>query len=106
MPRYLFKAAYSADALRGLFTDGGSGRADAVRKMVESAGGHVESFYFAFGEDDAYLLCELPDNNAAAAISLTVGASGLVTTKTVVLLTPDEVDNATQRTIEYRVPGG
>jgi uncharacterized protein with GYD domain len=105
MPRYLFKASYSVEALRGLFKDGGSGRADAVRKTIESAGGHVESFYFAFGEDDAYLVCELPDNSTAAAVSLTIGAGGYVTTKTVVLLAPDEIDNATQMTIEYRAPG-
>jgi uncharacterized protein with GYD domain len=102
----MIKATYTLDGLRGLLKDGGSGRVDAVRKMAESAGGHLESFYFGFGEDDVYAVVELPDNKAAAAVALTVGAAGGASTKTVVLLTPEEIDRATREAIDYRAPGG
>jgi uncharacterized protein with GYD domain len=105
MPRFLIKASYTLDGLRGLQKDGGSARVDVVRKTAESAGGRMESFDFAFGDDDAFVLCELPDNKAAAAVALAVGAAGGATTKTIVLLTPEEVDGAARQTVDYRAPG-
>jgi uncharacterized protein with GYD domain len=105
MARYLIKASYTLDGLRGLHKDGGSARVDAVRKMAQSVGGHLESFDFAFGDDDAYVLCELPDNRAAAAVSLAVGAAGGATTKTIVLLSPEEIDRASRQSVDYRAPG-
>jgi uncharacterized protein with GYD domain len=101
----MITASYTIDGLRGLLTDGGSGRVDASRKTIDSLGGHLEAMYFGFGEHDVYILCDLPDNKAAAAASLMVGASGGVNTKTVVLLTPEEIDHATRETVEYRAPG-
>ena len=71
---------------------GGTARRAAVEKMLESLDGHLKAFYFAFGENDAYLIVELPNNLAAAAISLAVAAAGAVRTKTIVLLTPEEMD--------------
>ena len=68
-------------------------------------GGTLESFYFAFGDEDAYVVVDLPDNESAAAVALTVNAAGGATTKTIVLLTPDEVDAAARRSVEYRPPG-
>jgi uncharacterized protein with GYD domain len=76
-----------------------------VRKTAESLGGHLDSFYFSFGEEDTYVICDLPDNNAAIALALTVGASGGVTTKTTLLLTPDDVDRATKMKVDYQAPG-
>jgi uncharacterized protein with GYD domain len=70
-----------------------------------SVGGRLESFYFAFGERDAYVIVELPDNESAAAVALTVNAAGGATVKTVVLLTPDEVDDAAKRSVDYQPPG-
>jgi uncharacterized protein with GYD domain len=105
MPRFLIQATYTLDGLRGLLKDGGSGRVEAVRRMAESVGGRIESFDFGFGEPDTYVICELPDNKAAAAVALAIGASGGASTKTVVLLTPAEVDQAVKQTVDYRTPG-
>jgi uncharacterized protein with GYD domain len=105
MARFLIKGTYTLDGLRGLLKDGGSGRVEAVRKVAESVGGHLESFDFGFGEDDTYVICELPDNKSAAAVALTVGAAGGATTRTVVLLTPAEIDQATRQAVDYRAPG-
>jgi uncharacterized protein with GYD domain len=85
--------------------EGGSGRVDAVGKLLADLGGSVESFYFAFGDDDVYVIAEVPDHTSAAAISLAVGASGAVNIKTVVLLSPEEMDRAAQLSVNYRPPG-
>ncbi len=61
--------------------------------------------YFAFGDADAYLIAEAPDNAAAAAISLAVAASGAARVRTVVLLTSEEIDQATQASVPYWPPG-
>ena len=105
MPKFMITASYTIDGLRGLLTDGGSGRVDASREALDSLGGHLDAMYFGFGDQDVYILCDLPDNKAAAAASLMVGAAGGVNTKTVVLLTPEEVDAATRETVDYRAPG-
>ena len=77
----------------------------ALAKLLADLGGSLESFHFAFGEEDAYVIADVPDNVTAAAIGMTVGASGAASTKTVVLLTPEEVDEAAKRSIAYRPPG-
>lgn len=105
MPKFMIQGTYSQDGLRGVLTDGGSGRVDAVRKAAESLGGHLDSFYFAFGDEDTYVICDLPDNTAAAALALAVGAGGGATTKTAVLLTPEEIDRATKAKADYHAPG-
>jgi uncharacterized protein with GYD domain len=106
MPKYLVEASYTLDGIRGVQRDGGSSRRDAVAKLAESVGGRVESFYFAFGDRDVYSVVELPDNESATAVALTVNASGAVNVRTTVLLTPEEVDAAAQRSVDYTPPGG
>ncbi len=105
MAKYLYHASYTAEGVRGLLKDGGSGRREAIRKMTESLGGTMEAFYFAFGEDDVYLIADVPDHVTAAAASLAVAASSAVNIKTTVLLTPEEVDAAAKKTVPYRPPG-
>ena len=105
MPKYLIQANYTTDGMKGVLAEGGTGRRDAVAKMVEAAGAQLELFYFAFGEDDAYLVVDGPDNVTAAAMSMMVNASGGATCHVTVLLTPEEVDAATQATVDYRPPG-
>jgi uncharacterized protein with GYD domain len=68
-------------------------------------GGTLESFYYAFGEDDVLGIGDFPDNATAAAFSLAVNASGAITVKTTVLMTPEEVDEATKKTVDFRPPG-
>ncbi len=105
MPRYMIHVSYTAQGAQGLMKEGGSGRRQMVTDLLEAVGGKLESFYFAFGEDDAYVICEVPDNETAAAISLSVSGAGAARAKTTVLMTPEEVDRATSKTINYRAPG-
>jgi uncharacterized protein with GYD domain len=105
MPRYMIQASYTREGIQGVMKEGGSGRKDLIGKMVADLGGSLEAFYFAFGEDDAIVIAEIPDNTTAAAIGIAVGASGGATTKTTVLLTPEEIDDATHKTVGYRAPG-
>jgi uncharacterized protein with GYD domain len=105
MPSFLFKASYSPEGVRGVAAKGGSARRDAIAELFTANGGKLESFYFAFGETDAYVIGEVPDNETATAVALTVNASGLASVTTVQLLTPEEVDAAAQRSVDYRPPG-
>ncbi len=105
MPKFLFEAMYTPDGVKGVQSGGGSSRRDAIADVAESVGGKLESFHFAFGERDSYVIADLPDNESAAAVALTVNASGAAAVKTVVLLTPEEVDAAAQRSVDYRPPG-
>lgn len=105
MPKFLFEASYTLDGVKGVQSAGGSSRRDAVARVAESVGGKLESFHFAFGDRDAYVIVDVPDNESAAAVALTVNASGGATVRTVVLLTPEEVDAAAKRSVEYQPPG-
>ena len=105
MANYLVEASYTREGVAGVQDKRGSSRRDAVAAMAAGLGGTVESFYFGFGERDAYVVVELPDNEAAAAVALAVNASGGATVKTTVLLTPEQVDEAAKRSVDYRPPG-
>jgi len=105
MPKYLVQASYSADGAKGLLKEGGTKRRAAVEAMTKGFGGRVESFYYAFGDTDAFVVVEVPDNVTAAAVSLAVNASGAVSLKLTPLLTPEEIDEATKKTITYQAPG-
>src|SRR5215470_10965763 len=105
MAKYLVAATYNAEGAAGLARDGGTGRRNAVETMVRDIGGRVESFYFALGETDAYVILDLPDNVTASALSLAVNRSGAVKLTTTPLLTTDEVDQAIRQSINYRAPG-
>jgi uncharacterized protein with GYD domain len=106
MPKYLIEASYTLEGVKGVQSAGGSSRRDAVAAVAESVGGSLESFHFGFGESDAYVIVDLPDNESAAAVALSVNASGGASAKTTVLLTPEEVDAAAKRSVDYRPPGG
>jgi uncharacterized protein with GYD domain len=105
MPKYLIEASYTLEGVRGVQSAGGSSRRDAVAAVAESVGGKLDSFHFGFGESDAYVIVDLPDNESAAAVALAVNAAGGATAKTTVLLTPEEVDAAAKRSVDYRAPG-
>ena len=105
MPKYLIEASYTSEGLRGVMKDKASGRKAAVEKLVSDIGGKLESFYFAFGETDVFVICDCPDAATAAAVSVAVSSSGLVRTRTVPLLTVEETDQALSKTINYRGPG-
>lgn len=105
MPRYMIQVSYTREGIQGIMKEGGSSRADMVGKMLADLGGSLEAMYFAFGEDDVVVIADLPDNTTAAAIGMTVGAAGAARTRTTVLLTPEEIDAAANRSVAYRPPG-
>lgn len=106
MPKYLISASYTAEGTRGVIKGGGgSARRAAATQAIQSVEGKVEAFYFAFGEHDAYVLVDAPDNVSAAAISMAVNSSGAVRVKTTPLLTPEEMDQAARKQVRYSPPG-
>ena len=127
MPKYLLEVSYTLDGIKGLSAEGGSARVAAVTAATEAAGGKIESFYFAFGDKDAYVIVDYPDAVTAAASAsvrpacgtpvtwvswsaagavLAVTAAGGARVRTVVLLTPAEVDAGVRMESAYRPPGG
>jgi uncharacterized protein with GYD domain len=106
MGRYLFQASYSADGIKGVLKDGGTGRRSAVDTAIKSLGGKLESFYYGFGETDVYVVVDGFDNTEAAAFSMGVFSTGALSgVKTTVLLTPEEIDQAGKKSMSYRAPG-
>jgi uncharacterized protein with GYD domain len=105
MPTYLFEASYTDEGVRGIKDAGAASRAAALTDMANALGGKLESFHFAFGDVDAYVVVDLPDDEAAAAAAFTVGASPMTKVKTVKLLTLEEADAAIKRSVDYRPPG-
>jgi uncharacterized protein with GYD domain len=106
MPKYLFKVRYTGEGLEGVMNAGGSARRAVADDLAKNLGGEVESFHFAFGDDDAFVICDLPDNKAAATLAMTVSSSGRVAVSTVPLITVDEVDAiASGSRLEYAPPG-
>jgi uncharacterized protein with GYD domain len=105
MAKYMIQASYSAEGVRGVLKEGGSSRRATIAELAKNAGGSMEAFYFAFGREDVFVILDLPDNVAAAALSMAVAASGLTRCKVVVLLTPEEIDASTRMKATYRPPG-
>ena len=105
MSKYLIEGTYTAEGARGLLKQGGTSRRAQIEKMLADLGGSLEAFYWAFGDIDFYIIADLPDKATAAAIGLTVSGAGAVRTRTTVLVTPDEIDQAKGRAVGYVPPG-
>jgi uncharacterized protein with GYD domain len=105
MPKYLVHATYTAEGAKGILKSGGTARRKAVEQLLASLNGRLEAFYFTFGADDAILIIDLPDQVAASAIGLAVAASGTIRSRSTVLITPEEVDEAVKREIHFHPPG-
>ena len=106
MPKYLVQASYTGEGLKGLMKDKASGRKAAVRAAMASVGGSLEAMYFCFGDHDAIVLVDAPDNVSVAAVSLAASASGLARVTTTPLLTIEETDQALEKAVQYSPPGG
>jgi uncharacterized protein with GYD domain len=106
MPKYLFEVDYTLEGTKGLLKDGGSKRRAAIEESVKGLGGKLEAFYFTYGVRDAITIVDLPDSASALALSLTVSASGSVAFRTTPLINPEEIDQATRKTVSYQSPGG
>lgn len=105
MPKFMIQASYVGEGLKGLLKEGGTKRRETVAQTIEGMGGKLETFYYAFGDYDVFGIADMPDNVSGVAFSMMVNASGLINAKTTVLLTPEEIDQATKKTVDYRPPG-
>ena len=105
MPRYLIQASYTAEGAKGIAKDGGSKRKAFIGELVKRSGGTMESFDFAFGDADVYVICDMPNVASGVALSLAVNASGAVNLKTIPLISAEDMDAAAKQQIAYRPPG-
>jgi uncharacterized protein with GYD domain len=105
MTKYLFEGTYVGAGVTGLLREGGTKRRDALVEALNSVGGSLESFYFAFGETDVLGVFEVPDQTDAAALSLTINSTGSVKVRLRPLMTAEDLDEAAKKTPQYRAPG-
>ena len=89
MPPYLVQVSYTAEAWAAQLANPQDRRA-VVRPLFEQLGGQIEAAYYAFGPYDVVLIAELPDTRSAAALALTLRASGTVTALQTTPLLPIE----------------
>jgi uncharacterized protein with GYD domain len=105
MPKFMVVGSYTPEGAKGLAKEGGTGRRAAITEAVESVGGKVEAVYFAFGADDFFVVLDLPDSSAAAAISVKAAQTGTVASRMILLMTPEEMDAAVAKSVKFRPPG-
>lgn len=105
MAKYMMRVSYTAEGTKGLLKVGGSNRRQEVERLMKQAGGSLEAIYWAFGEDDVIAISDVPDNVTAAALALSISSTGAVSVTTTVLLTAEEIDEATKKQVDYRPPG-
>ena len=105
MARYLIQAKYTQAGAKGLLKEGGTSRREALRQTIEGMGGTLHDLFYAFGNWDLFLITELPDDETAAAVSLNISAAGALEVSVTVIITPEVIDGAVQKSVSYRVPG-
>ncbi len=105
MARYLFRAKYTTTGVAGLLREGGTGRRAALRETIEAMGGTLHDLFYAFGDWDLFLITELPDDETATAVSLNISAAGALEVTVTVIVTPETVDGAVNKSVPYRAPG-
>ena len=105
MARYLFRAKYTQAGVTGLLKEGGTSRREALRQTIEGMGGTLHDLFYAFGDWDLFLVTELPDDEAATAVSLNISAAGALDVSVTVIVTPETVDAAVRKSVPYRAPG-
>jgi uncharacterized protein with GYD domain len=107
MPLYLSRFSYTPETWARLVTNP-EDRREAARTYIESVGGKLHGFWYAFGEHDGVSLWEAPDNVSMAAVAIAIGGGGALSSfETTVLLTVEETIEALRKaqTIQYRAPG-
>jgi len=103
--KYLFYGSYTPEGYQGLMKEGGSARIDVSKRALQSVGGSLESFYYSNGEQDFYIIVNLPDHVISTAVTLIGNASGTFRIRAVPLLTPEEMDQAVKLQVDFRPPG-
>ena len=104
MAKFLMQVSFTRDGIKGLVGEGGTKRRLTVEKLFGAVGGKLETLYFAFGDTDVYAVADFPDNVSAAALSLAANAAGAVRVKETVLITPEEMDQAAQKSQSLHPP--
>ena len=107
MPLYLSRFSYTPETWARLIANP-EDRARAAQSYIESVGGKLHGFWYAFGTDDGYSLWEAPDNVSMAAVAVAIdGGGALSSLETTVLLTVDETIEALRKAgqVQYRAPG-
>ena len=107
MPLYLTKFSYTPETWARMI-DNPEDRRNAAQEYIESVGGKLHGFWYAFGEHDGYTMWEAPDNVSMAAVALAIGSGGsLSSLDTTVLMTVDETLDALRKatSVAYRAPG-
>jgi uncharacterized protein with GYD domain len=107
MPLYLSKFSYTPETWARLIANPEDRRV-AAQEYIESVGGKLHGFWYAFGEHDGYNLWEAPDNVSVAAVALAIGSGGaLRSIETTVLMSVDETLEALRKAgqVGYRAPG-
>jgi uncharacterized protein with GYD domain len=107
MPLYLTQFSYTPETWAKLIRNP-EDRREAAKQYIESVGGKLHGFWYAFGEHDGYSLWEAPDNVSMAATALAIGAGGaLASIQTTVLLTVEDTLAALEKasSIRYQPPG-
>jgi uncharacterized protein with GYD domain len=105
MAKFLVEVSYTVEGTKGLLASGGTARRAAVEELLAPLGGTLEAFYFTFGGDDAILIIDVPSDEVALSIAMTVRASGMIASKMTPLIPIEEVDRATKRQVHFRPPG-
>ena len=101
MPKFLIKGSYTAEGLKGLQKDKASGREKAISAACSALGGKLDAIYYALGDDDVFVVVDLPSHVQVSSLCVTAGASGMVSTRTVPLLTVAEMDQALDGSVNY-----
>jgi uncharacterized protein with GYD domain len=107
MPLYLTRFSYTPETWARLI-EKPEDRRVAAQQYVETVGGKLHGFWYAFGDHDAYTLLEAPDNVSMAAVALAISAGGALSSlQTTVLLSVEETLSALAkaRSVKYRPPG-
>jgi uncharacterized protein with GYD domain len=107
MPLYLTRFSYTPETWAKLIKNP-EDRREAAKQYIESVGGKLHGFWYAFGEHDGYNLWEAPDNVSMAATALAIGSGGaLASIQTTVLMTVEDTLAALEKasSISYRPPG-
>src|SRR5512143_1529346 len=105
MRKYLFHGTYTPEGYKGLLQEGGSLRIEAAKRALGSVGGSLEAFYFSCDEEDFYIIVNLPDYASAMSVTLAGNVSGTFTIRATELLTPEEMDQAVKKSVDFRPPG-
>jgi uncharacterized protein with GYD domain len=105
MAKFMVQFSYSDSGRAGFIKDGGTKRREATKELVKSLGGKLLAYYFAFGDYDGLAIIDDLDNVEMVAGLLAASSSGTVSTKTTVLIDPEDVDKALKKTVQFRKPG-